>query len=910
MSTICPLYKRLKNNGTSVYALPGAAEDINASNQNSEYKIYFSKYVLLNFPKQNLILGTNSSPIYFDFDNSFEKSPDSNPPPDYKDALIESIRNYIANFEITMKGSKINNNEYYYDHTDLNTPSEKIFWKWCHRLNLISLEPANKGDEYFDNLIEFESNEPNDITYFPEILWRERKVEEFEIWDYYGSSNPLFIDNLEIEMKNPTNFRVGDKINIYDETNTDVIGNTSKILDGSSATASVNGLNLNIVFKTEATYNTKEKIIIGTYSAPNLSSGGQYTGKAELVYHKLVQYIGEINGVNNVQEANRSYVEIFAHVPQHTGMTPDILFRTKADNNYKPNGIFPILPSEIQPEIVGAEIFTNPIVSTPQNYPGGYWGQFDTEYYEYETSTGDLLRRSGEYYGIDGDIDNPVVIPDNIDGISLDFDSDHYVKMNIIGREVSNFDQFNAMEINNNPPEDFEFNVILWYYDSEDSDGNIATNLYGISILDNPDNNPIPSETGLRIPVYKKLVATDDQDGTAYAFSLNNNYEIVNDNVQELYNPDSINSLFGFNLYNEAMRKLALTNESFLNIIAEHNILLKEISDVKQLIYTQQDINTIYKKISNLENLLKLYQSNQIVSTETIEVQFTSDSPPEILLNSVDKFYSKIENINISQLWSTSGAIPMNISVPKNKNFLLNITNNDSVQFILPNSEIPTIVLDRDLDYKQGVDIIIEASDGSTENKKLDIYIRHQAGNASNQAVETKLLDTLNLPVYYNTSTNSKNSAKNWDKFNFEIDIDQPFEIDPINKKMIVPISSTYSLVENSIKAGDTLQIKNFILGTYSQTDFSNQYLVDSIDIAQAKPYILLDISTDDDLISYIGSSLLQINDPSNYILSAFPYLDINKGYKYRITRILQDDEIDNTSSIPTILQMYKIIQI
>jgi hypothetical protein len=41
--------------------------------------------------------------------------------------------------------------------------------------------------------------------------------------------------------------------------------------------------------------------------------GGTYTesnGKAELVYNRLVQYIGEINGVSNVQEANRSYTEV------------------------------------------------------------------------------------------------------------------------------------------------------------------------------------------------------------------------------------------------------------------------------------------------------------------------------------------------------------------------------------------------------------------------------------------------------------------------------------------------------------------------------------------------------------------------------------------------------------------------
>ena len=92
-----PLYKFLKSNGTSFYAFPGAAEDISAAYQNSNYKMYFSKFVLLNFPKQNLTAGTMSNPIVFDFDNSFQKSVNATPPSNFNDQLIESLRNYIAN---------------------------------------------------------------------------------------------------------------------------------------------------------------------------------------------------------------------------------------------------------------------------------------------------------------------------------------------------------------------------------------------------------------------------------------------------------------------------------------------------------------------------------------------------------------------------------------------------------------------------------------------------------------------------------------------------------------------------------------------------------------------------------------------------------------------------------------------
>jgi ribonuclease HI len=52
---------------------------------------------------------------------------------------VESLRNYVANHEVTIKESKLNNTEYYYNNLELSTTTEKIFWKWCKKLNLISL---------------------------------------------------------------------------------------------------------------------------------------------------------------------------------------------------------------------------------------------------------------------------------------------------------------------------------------------------------------------------------------------------------------------------------------------------------------------------------------------------------------------------------------------------------------------------------------------------------------------------------------------------------------------------------------------------------------------------------------------------------------------------------------------------
>ena len=897
-----PLYKFLKSNGTSFYAFPGAAEDISAAYQNENYRMYFSKYTLLNFPKQQLvdIGGTSSTPIYWDFD-VFEKSQNAIPPQNYSDQLIESLRNYVANQEVVIKESRLNTSEYYYDNNEPYTTTEKIFWKWCKKMNLIGFEPATPEDEYFSNLLEFESRNPIDDTYFPEYLWREREVVQWPAYSFYESA--VQPGKLEVQFYATTNLRVGDIakfVGMSNVSNFDISGIESDTVQSEVLQ----------VIPAGATQGQKIIFDIPT----NMSLVLETTGTVELVYHRLVQYIGEVNGINNVQEANRSYTEVYALIPDHTGMTPDILFRISADNNYKPNLTFPIIPSQYQPEIVGAELYTSPIVNTPQNYPGSYFGHFDTEDFTYEVSTGDSIRRSGDYYGVSGDINVPVIDGTTVDGMTVDFNTSHYVKMNIVNGAIKTFDQFNALEVNNEPPSDFEFNAILWYYTIEDTNGNISTNLYGISFLDHPDNNPVDEETGIRAPLFKKLVTNGTQDGTSYAFSLNLSFNIINDNPVDSYNPEAINSLYSMNNFNDAMTRLASTNDSFLNILAENTVLKEEIDNIRQLLYTQTDINTLNDRMKYLENLLLLYKTNQIQDSDTIKV--VVEQLPDfssIKLENIDTDYKEINKINTTDLYTPTGIIPMNVSVPENKNFLVQVTNNDEVDLTLPENDKLTIVIDRDLDYKQTCYVVVDSNNLSTQNKKLDIYLKYsiastEPGDNENSGsnlqsnvpisnpigdlpVETPLITDINLPVLFNSVTQLPNLASVSSKFNFDINLSQPLILNSGNI-LEVPLNAHYMMVSNSIKQGDTLVMNDFQVGTTSVFDFSGQYKVDSVGVTNS--YLYLDITSNPELVAYGASATLPkyIHDPNGYYgtysteLSNIPYFSLNKGVKFKITRV------------------------
>ena len=837
-----PLYKSLAANGTTQYVFPSVAEKLSASHQNSNVQMYFSNFVLLNFQAQNLSSGTNSSPIYFDFNNTtdngygFHQSIDATPPTTFKEQFVESLRNYIANEEETIRTSRLNSQDFYYDNNAVSTPSEKLFFKWAKKLNLIDFEPANNGDQYIGNLPEFESVKPNDVTYFNEILWTERQTISYDIYDMYEYGSGTYSTNLYIAFQTTTNFKVGDLIIINDETN--------------SFATMYNGMRYTVQQIFPATPLLGQQIIVSAPGNSIISTPNGYTGNVTLVYNKLIQAVGEIGAVNNVQDANQSYTEIYAMIPAQSGQTPDILFRTTTDVNYKPNLIFPILPSQYQPEIIGAEVYTSPIVSTPQNYPGSYYAQFDTPDFTYTTSNGDSLRRSGDYYGVYGDINNTIVNSNNLDGLGLDFDTSHYAKMNIYGNEVTSFNEFNTMMVNNEPPKDYTFNAILWYYTYKDINGNIAKDLYGISLLDNPDNNPIPLETGLRFPTVAKLVATNKQQGTSYDYSLDLSYNIINETPIDLFNPNNINSIYSFNQFNEAMRRLTIINDAF-NAVINDNLLIKTtLSDIKQLIYTQTDINTITNQIANLETLLKMYQSNQLLSSDTIQVTNTViNNVPMIELNNIDTAYNQINTILTSNMYNSSGATPLNVTMPVNKDALIVIENNDQTGLTLPNNDVLSILINKDLNYKQSLDLIINGNDIGSENKKFKLYINNtQNGNT----VISTLIESIDLPIFYNTVTKNTNIAKNWKMFNFDINMDNPIRLN-VSSILEIPLNANYNLVYNSISSGDTIMLNDFTVGTSSNIDLSGQYKINSVGATNS--YLYVDISNNSKFVSYGASN-------------------------------------------------------
>lgn len=752
-----PLYKKLKDQGSTFYAFPSSSMHSNPK---------FTKFTLLNIPNRvdNVKGTTPKGRLDFDsedfnsnnmsFDIYSEKLGSTT---QYQDSLIESLRNYVANHDTVMRNSKISTTGDFYNISEIQTPTEMIFWKWLRKLNVIDFEVAEHSVDWDKSSVDYDNPNSDTLTetdYFRKLLWTERKTTEYSLETILSAGGNV----AKVIISYAAKFRVGDEV-IFDGDGLgdDIITGKSYVLTAVEEGEDEDGDDkTTIYFIIEADEDTNPSGGINVEVTDPI-------GTVKLDYQQVVKYIGEINAMSDVRTARKDEVEITAYIPHQAGSTPTVLFSSRQDENYYPGLELPILSSQLQTEIVGAENLDSPIRQNPGDYPGLYYGQFDSTNKSYIAASGDKKRYSGNYYGVNRN--NNVGIDDDdfnflmtefdsttLDGINVDFNLSHYLKMTLTNEDVGfNFDEFNQMTIDNVEPQDFEYNAILWYYevDGDDvTDTETYTNLYGITILNNPKNND--SDNTLIEP-YQKLVSNDEHDGFSYIHTLNLSTSVDNDTSSMSFDPISLNNTFGFDLYSNVMSNLGKLNESFTNIISTFTTMNSDISDMKSIIYTQTDMDLIKAKLSNLETLLQLYEQYQFVNSDTVSITNNfSGTYPTISFNVKNSEYSSVYNLTTSMIYDykVSSGNDYNIIIPESNKLFIKITNDD-----VTNYNTLSILLNSDLDYKQSAEIYIDSDNGFYANN-LKIKMNYDSdtdgydeNTSSGYIEEVVLIDNLYLPT-------------------------------------------------------------------------------------------------------------------------------------------------------------------
>lgn len=861
MST--PLYRYMKERGSTFYAFPSSSMHKNPK---------FSKFTLLNIPNK-------IEDIRFDFEKeNFNGTPfqiytdDNNPVPKFSDQLIESLRNYVANHDTIMRDSKINTQEGFYNVEEKQTPSEVIFWKWLKKMGAIEFEPAEHKIDWDKNHPDFDNPNSDTISntdYFRKYLWKEREPKEYAIQYIEYQHDPSDINNniARLIVSYPARLKVGDKI----------------ILSGNIGTELTPDIEYEIIQFDENEDNSRDIYIKDSNITVDVTDP---TGSLILSYSKVVQYIGEINAVSEVRTATKDETEILAYIPHQAGSTPSVLFTSKVDTNYYPNVELPILPEQIQTEIRGAEKLESPIRKYPNNFPGLYFGQFDTPNKTYLASDGDKIRYSGEYFGILRNNNIGLSEEDyvellsefddtNLDGINIDFDLEHYLKMSFTDEQVGyNFDEFNQVIINGQEPQSFEYNAILWYYEIEgdnEDDTNLYTNLYGITFLNNPDNDD--DSDGTYITPYKKLINNDEHDGLSYKHVLNISTSIDNDTSTMSFDPTTVHNTFGFDLYQNIMSNVAKLNESFINIINEFLRINSDMNNIKSIVYSQVDINELKFKIQNLEELLRLYERYQFVDTESVKVisDYSGVYPTlSFQINHVE--YANIYNITMQDIYDYKVANNENylIEIPNTNKVLARITNNDTTNF----GELG-IVLEKDLNYKQSLEVSIDA-DGAFFSNEFRIYIK-VLNTDTTEYEDVELLDNIFLPtdIADNTPNNVVYSTAYYNDTHTSHSVHQiQVSGDTINDFDKTAVYTTGKNNFGKLNYDEQVLIDNFkvVDDNGNIKDFTGVYSINQTPQYHNDEYFVIDLVS-------LG-----------YTLISNPTIRIIKGYNIKITRVNDDN--------------------
>jgi hypothetical protein len=915
--------------GISTFCFSGAAEDTSAVNQNPNYKMTFSKFVAgkMDFtrmkmnPVTNHNFNTESTKVYSNAEIG--------------DLLVASLRNYVANQEVTIRESKLNSNNYFYNPDILQNTSERIFWKWLRKTGIIEFEPALPNDEYVDGSdLAVDDTLPDD--YFKEYIWKERSQIQYSVNSIVENSNDT--TTYLVSLNSSSNIKPGDFIILTNQSpiNIGFLG-TKYFVVTQITTSTQPGAKNDVVIiskkPVEVDLNGNPLIFPNPIFVPDdlvINQTSNTPTTLMLYYERVIKYIGEVAGINSIQKANSSYTQVATFIPDQNGETPDILFRIKADANYSPGLFYPILPSQDQPEIIGSENYNSPLVSQPQNYPGDQYGFFDSEQ-KYQNSAGYQDRRRGDYYGITvADrttariINTPYVYPEfdgsNLDGITMDFNIDHFSKMNLPNNRSTNFDEFSAKVFNNLPPKDFDFNFILWYYEVEDLtktptvttiDSTTTTvttadstesitlttqtnttpinpngtnyNLYAISILSDVD------PTTFNLPVVSKLVTNGTQDGTAYEYGLDLNFSISSDNPTEPFDPSKTYQLFGMDLYNELMKQMIISNDSFSQGLGVMTTLATEVNTIKQLIYGQTDIRDINSKIQALYTLLNAYKSLQIKDSPSIVVQLDeSTTPPSILLNSIDPRYGDIKKLPVTTLYNAQTNLVQDIQIviPQGKDMLVSIINDDQTSTTLDRNL--NVVISGDLAFKQSIQFYIYPENANTF-KNINISINTALVTGIDPQKGYQLISNLILPVDQNLNTNLavEGIQKRWANITYPQILALSVSIQKISNAYYLRVEVDAFMVK-AFKTGDVIMLENLLVKGVQNTDLSGQYVIVG-DITDNKINVLLNTALVTSLyetdLSTTSPTLVDRPIPDAYLLQP-PLIKVHKGYKINITCI------------------------
>lgn len=375
-------------------------------------------------------------------------------------------------------------------------------------------------------------------------------------------------------------------------------------------------------------------------STTNLTTDPRFVEETQVLtgplrYNRVVQYIGDIDIVNSVQNNVNAYTEIYIHVPTNDGHTPLVMFKTLADDNYPEDFTLIHEPADpLNTEIIfgrnyydtqpaGLDInafFDQDTLNQPVSFiyntttsmfdiPGNWYdpktgpNAYFTDV-DFTDATNDRLQKT---FGLS----TVEYTRSRLDGIMLDFDPANY-KPIVDNPRISTIQEYNSTVDST----DFEFNAVLIYYDVYDPNNreDFATNLYGILFLENVEQ--ISTEFGIpRFQKFKPNVVTK-LNGNSYGFKINLKFDTSVDNagVEKAINDYST---FSMELFVDSMNVLQQAAQTLNDNIKSIQDIYVRLAEIEDLVMNTEQYAELDLRISTLEDS---FLQNQALFNNTNDV--------------------------------------------------------------------------------------------------------------------------------------------------------------------------------------------------------------------------------------------------------------------------------------------------
>ena len=295
-------------------------------------------------------------------------------------------------------------------------------------------------------------------------------------------------------------------------------------------------------------------------------------------YERVIKYLGTIDVNNDIQHKGNAYHEIYINVPSSIGFTPTVLFNT-TDYNSTQNSILG------SPEINGRAGTTHPDPNLNMNTLSDLAG---SEY--------DINVNTTTSLGIEWAIDNYT--------------------------NIVNDPKVNDLQDFAKKGDDFRFNAILIYYDiySESVPANRSTNLYGILILDNPQDNPGAASSSY-IPELIKYKPNEitGLNGNAFGLKLNLKFNSSLDNVGVEVNINDFTT-FSMDLFMDTTSSLEHAAKVLRDANIRYTTIAKRLDDVEALVTSTDTILELKQRLTSLETTYENAKTNLADSDSLLQL--------------------------------------------------------------------------------------------------------------------------------------------------------------------------------------------------------------------------------------------------------------------------------------------------